>query len=586
MKRKKKSGAAILWIMNVAGRVKYILAVMVVIEIALSVSAVYNAMLYKGIVNSAIAKDWSGFRFHAVAIVLLVSAQILASILFSYLSEVARTTLENRCKTRLFNTLFENDYAKVTATHSGEWMNRLTSDTAVVAGGFVDILPGALGLVTQIIAGVIALLSIIPGAVLIILPGGMLLIGLTLVFRKKMKELHKRIQEADGLLRVLMQERLESMLVIRAFSQEKRTLEMAGERMRNHKAARMHRKIFGSFAVLGYSVVIRGVYLGGAIYCGLGILNGVLTYGDFTAVLQLINQVSTPFASVSSYFPQYFAMVASAERLMEAEGYERSKNLNQDEESCRKNRQFESIGIRDVSFTYQPPVKSSGDDVPRMPLVLKDINLEVGRGEYVAFVGPSGCGKSTVLKLLMGLYPADKGELYLKVDGQKKDLAENCRGLYAYVPQGNQLVSGTIRDILSFGDEKAEKDDEGLWKALEIACADEFIRSLETGLDTQLGERGAGLSEGQMQRIAIARAVYSSHPVLLLDEATSSLDEKTEAKLLDNLRAMTDKTVIIVTHRPAVLSIVDSAVDFGKMGSGNGVEKEMAKTFEGRRFDV
>lgn len=586
MKDKKKNKAAILWILNVAGRVKYILAVMVLIEIALSVTGVYNALLYKGIVNSAIAKDWDGFWFHAIAVILLVSGQILASLIFSYMGEVARTTLENRCKTRLFKTLLENDYAKVTATHSGEWMNRLTSDTAVVANGFVDILPGALGLVTQIVAGVIALVSIIPGAVMIILPGGVVLICLTLTFRKKMKELHKRIQETDGKLRVLMQERLESMLVIRAFSQEKRTSELAGEKMADHKAARMRRKVFGLFAALGYSVVIRGVYLGGAVYCGLGILKGVLTYGDFTAVLQLINQVSTPFASVSSYFPQYFAMVASAERLMEAEEHARTKSLDQSEESRKRNRHFDSIGLHDVSFTYQPPVKYGEEETPKMPLVLHNISLEVGRGEYVAFVGPSGCGKSTVLKLLMGLYPADQGELFLKVDGQELPLAENCRDLYAYVPQGNQLMSGTIRDILSFGDEKAVRDDEGLWKALEIACADSFIRNLETGLDTQLGEHGAGLSEGQMQRIAIARAVYSSHPVLLLDEATSSLDEKTEAQLLDNLRAMTDKTVVIVTHRPAVLKIVDSAVDFGKMGSETGVEKEPSESFEDRHIDV
>jgi ATP-binding cassette subfamily B protein len=147
-------------------------------------------------------------------------------------------------------------------------------------------------------------------------------------------------------------------------------------------------------------------------------------------------------------------------------------------------------------------------------------------------------------------------------------------------------MSGTIRDIMTFGDEEAMRDDAGLWRALEIACADEFIRALDTGLDTVLGERGAGLSEGQMQRIAIARAVYSTHPVLLLDEATSSLDEKTEKKLLDNLRAMTDKTVVIVTHRPAVLGIVDAAVDFGKMRSESGMEKEKAETFADRHFEV
>ena len=586
MKQKKSSKAAIWWVLQNAGKAKIALMIMVVLEIALSVTGVYNALLYKGLVNSAIARDWDGFWFHAIAVISLVAAQMMASIVFAFLAEMAKTKVENTCKKRLFSALLENDYARVTATHSGEWMNRLTSDTVVVAGGFVDILPGFLGLVTQIVAAVIALISIIPQAIFVALPGGIALIFLTLGFRKKMKRLHKDIQETDGRLRVLMQERLESMLVIRAFSQEKRTEDLADEKMQDHRAARMRRKLFSGFASLGYSVVIRGVYLGGAVYCGLGILRGVLTYGDFTAVLQLINQLSAPFASVSSYIPQYFAVVASAERLMEAENFARTKNLEQDEASIAENRKFESIGIRDVSFTYQAPVNRGEEDHPQMPVVLENINLEVKRGEYVAFVGPSGCGKSTVLKLLMGLYPVDKGELYLRVNGKERGLVENCRGLYAYVPQGNQLISGTIRDIMTFGDIEAMKDDEGLWKALEIACADSFIRELDTGLDTVLGEHGAGLSEGQMQRIAIARAVYSSHPVLLLDEATSSLDEKTEQLLLDNLRAMTDKTVIIVTHRPAVLNIVDAAVDFGKMRTETGMEKEHAETFLERKFEV
>ena len=135
------------------------------------------------------------------------------------------------------------------------------------------------------------------------------------------------------------------------------------------------------------------------------------------------------------------------------------------------------------------------------------------------------------------------------------------RGLFAYVPQGNQLMSGTIREVVAFGDPDAMQQEGRLAQALKIACADEFVMTLEHGVDTRLGERGAGLSEGQMQRISIARAIFSDRPILILDEATSSLDEATEQQLLTNLRQMTDKTVLIITHRPAALKICDRNID-------------------------
>jgi ATP-binding cassette subfamily B protein len=202
-----------------------------------------------------------------------------------------------------------------------------------------------------------------------------------------------------------------------------------------------------------------------------------------------------------------------------------------------------------------------GDKESR-PTVLKGLDMEIGKGEYVAFCGPSGCGKSTVLKLLMSMYNLDEGQRYLQDAEGERAMDASWRGLFAYVPQGNQLMSGTIRDVVTFAEPKERLEDEKIHRALEIACAEQFVSELPEGLDTLLGERGAGLSEGQMQRIAIARAIFSERPILLLDEATSALDEQTEAKVLDNLRSMTDKTVIIVTHRPAALEITDKIIYF------------------------
>ena len=196
--------------------------------------------------------------------------------------------------------------------------------------------------------------------------------------------------------------------------------------------------------------------------------------------------------------------------------------------------------------------------------------MDIRKGEYVAFTGHSGCGKSTLLKLLMCLYPLDRGERYLRSQTGDRTveipLTAAWRGLFAYVPQGNQLMSGTIREIIAFGDPEAMHQEERMKRALRISCADEFVKELDHGIDTLLGERGCGLSEGQMQRIAIARAVFSERPVLILDESTSSLDEVTEQRLLKNLRQMTDKTVLIITHRPAALEICDRRIDMTENG--------------------
>lgn len=199
-------------------------------------------------------------------------------------------------------------------------------------------------------------------------------------------------------------------------------------------------------------------------------------------------------------------------------------------------------------------------------VVLQDVSLTVRKGEYVVFTGPSGCGKSTLLKLLMCLYPLDSGQRFLSTKTGNQPLTPAWKSLFAYVPQGNQLLSGSIRSIVAFGDEDRAQDENAIYNALKIACADDFVRRLENGLDTVLGERGAGLSEGQMQRIAIARAVYSNHPILLLDEATSALDEATALRLLNNLRKMTDKTVILVTHRMNQTGFFDAELAFSKDG--------------------
>lgn len=317
------------------------------------------------------------------------------------------------------------------------------------------------------------------------------------------------IQETDGALRVFLQERLESLVIVRTFAKEEQMTRQADALMDAHKAARMKRSNFSNLCNIGFAGAMDGAYLLGIGFCGYGILTGTMSYGNLMAIMQLVGQVQSPFANLTGYLPRYYSMLASAERLMEAEAFAPDSTETVPEEQTLNFYQTElqSLQLEHVCFTYQPPVQTEGEP-PAMPVVLQDVSLTVRKGEYIAFTGPSGCGKSTLLKLLMCLYPLDSGQRFLSTKTGNQPLTPAWKSLFAYVPQGNQLLSGSIRSIVAFGDEDRAQDENAIYNALKIACADDFVRRLENGLDTVLGERGAGLSEGQMQRIAIARAVY------------------------------------------------------------------------------
>lgn len=555
------------WLSIVTGKAKLLVGVLVAVQAVLSVSSIAFAFILRRIINMAVDGVQGGFWASLALLVGILLGQIVLSAASRFLSEYTSSTVENCFKHRLFSALLTGDYASVAAVHSGEWMNRLTSDTTVVAGGVTQIVPGLIGMLVRLLGAVAAILWIEPRFLYILLPGGAAMMLLTYAFRKILKRLHKRIQETDGALRVFLQERLESLVIVRTFAKEEQMTRQADALMDAHKAARMKRSNFSNLCNIGFAGAMDGAYLLGIGFCGYGILTGTMSYGNLMAIMQLVGQVQSPFANLTGYLPRYYSMLASAERLMEAEAFAPDSEHPLAEEKTLEfyRTKLTALRLEHVSFTYQPPVRAE-EEQPPMPVVLKDIDLTIRKGEYIAFTGPSGCGKSTVLKLLMCLYPLDAGSRTLETTCGTQPLTAAYRSLFAYVPQGNQLLSGTIRDIVSFGDPCKAQDDAGILRALRIACAEDFVQKLEKGLDTTLGEHGQGLSEGQMQRIAIARAVFSEHPILMLDEATSALDEATAQQLLENLRRMTDKTVLMVTHRMNQANFFDKELSFSKDG--------------------
>ena len=516
---------------------------------------VLYALFLRNIVDSAVGQDGNAFWRNVWLMVALVVLQISLSAVSRWLQELAKADIENRFKQRLTDNILRKEYSAVSATHTAEWLNRLTNDTTVVSNGIVEIFPGLAGTVVRLISAIIMVIALDSMFAVILVPGGVLVCILTYCFRRILKRLHKNIQESDGRLRIFLQERIGSLMMIKSFAAEDQTSKAAAGAMEEHKAARMRRNRFSNISNTGFAAAMQGMYLVCVVYCAHGILSGTVSYGTLAAIMQLVYQIQGPFVSISNYLPRYSAMTASAERLMEVESFADDGTLRSADDAYNYYLEsFSAMGLRNAGFTYE----SEGG----APVVLDGIDLEIRKGEYVAFTGHSGCGKSTVLKLLMCMYPLRCGERYIASTEGEIPLDASWRRLFAWVPQGNALMNGTIRDVVTFADPAAAHDRYRLRRALEISCADEFVDDP----DLELGERGSGLSEGQMQRLAIARALFADCPILLLDESTSALDDATERRLLENLRSLTDKTVIIVTHRKAALSICDRVLRFTESG--------------------
>ncbi len=477
-----------------------------------------------------------------VIILIVISARLVIRVLASAIGIKVTAKLTMRFRTKLFYGILNKKYEKINQIHSGELINRLTSDISIVTDGVVGIIPNLLYYITQFLGAFVVLVVIAPKFTILFLIAGIIISIITLLLRSKFKGLHKEVQSTEGVVRSFFQEAIESMLVVKTFGAEETFREKGDDYQEINYWAKMKRRKVSIMANAGFSFVFNAGYLAALVWAAIKVAMGALTYGTLTAMLQLITQIQAPFVNITKVVPDYYAIIASAERIIEIEKIENEDKDIEDINATSFYKDFDRAEFKDIKFNYG------------RESVLEEGNAEFNKGDFVAIRGISGIGKSTLMKMLLGVFKPNEGTIKLyKKNGENVDASPSTRSLFSYVPQGNYLFSGTLRENIKLINPYAT--DEDIHKAMEISDIADFVEGLPDGLDTVLGEKGTGVSEGQAQRLAIARAIISDAPILLLDEATSALDAMTEKRVLDNIKSLHSKTVIIITHKYAALEV-------------------------------
>ncbi len=469
------------------------------------------------------------------------------SILLSSVVSIYTTQLNERfsfdIRVRVFDHTLRADWLGLSGYHSGDLLTRLTSDVDTIASGIASAIPSLFMIGFRLLAAFIILFGYSPAlalAALVLGPAGLFMSMLT---GERLKKLSAEVKSNEAAYRSFLQESMANMTVVKTFCQEEASREkLSALRLKSLKTILKRSKL----SVM-MNVVIRLLFNMGYFvafgYCIFGLAEGQLTYGTMTLFLTLFSQIQQPIMSLSHLLPQLIGVIASVGRVMEVE------NIRPEECSGRQD-QPEKVGLRfsGVDFAYQNK------------LILRQVSFEARPGQLIGIMGESGAGKTTLIRLALALTNPGRGQVEFLCDGRIEAASADARRFIAYVPQGNSLLSGTIADNLRYGREDATEEE--MWLALSHAAAD-FVRELPLGLNTPIGEKAAGLSEGQAQRIAIARALLKQAPVLVLDEATSALDAGAEEKILSYLSApgrTYAPLCLIITHRAQMIPYFDGLI--------------------------
>lgn len=513
-----------------------------VMNIVCSLISAQLAVVSKNIIDSAIGGNLVLKAIGIYVVMILIDMVFTAAV--SFVSVILEEKFSFGIRKNLYEKIIESNWVDIKKYHSGDMMTRMTSDAGNISNGIIYTIPNIFRLIIEVLIMFFVLYYYEPALALLSLIIAPVAALTCFVLGRKLKRLQVKVLESEAAYRSFLQESISNLLIVKAFCNEAHSVRKL-IKLREERFYWVRKK--ANMGIVSSNIMSLSFQIGYIAALSVGaykVADGSITYGTMALFLTMVSRIQSPIMQLAEYIPKVVSVFASTGRVMELQNIERENY--ETEEIVQENI---GVEVNNVTFGYT-------DD----ETVLEDIFMNVKPGEFVAIIGESGMGKTTLIRLMLAFLEGNNGmiQFYNKQE-QRVTANAGARRFMSYVPQGNTLFSGTIRENILMGKEDASEEE--IWQALKVAAAEGFVNELPDGINTVIGEKGYGISEGQAQRIAIARAVVKKAPFLILDEATSSLDEKTELAVLEGIRKLNPKpTCLLITHRRSVLNYCDREV--------------------------
>ena len=538
------------WLLRYISKYRLQIFLYIVIGILSTLMGLGASVASKYLIDSVVTHNNDTIVKSACMAIGFALTQILISSATSRVATVVGTKVSNEIRSNVYEHIVFSRWEDINRYHSGDLLNRIEGDVGAISSSIVSFIPGIFTRLTQFIGCLAVVLYYDPIMALFAFMSTPFLALTSRVSAKMMRKYNKESREMNGKILSFYSESIQNLQTLKEFDITKRYVNQLKDYLFAYRKLRLDHGKFSLVMTMGLSVI--GLIVSYSCY-GWGVWRlwqGAITYGTMTLFLQISGQLTSSFSALVSLMPTAISIATAAGRIMEitdlpVEGHEDDPEAEKMADSAHKN----GISLVCDKLTYTYP---DGDNP-----VVRDISFFVNPGETIALVGPSGEGKTTILRLILGLVEPDSGKMTMKTcDSEEIKVSESTRRFCSYVPQGNAVFSGCIADNLRIV--RPEATDEELVTALKTADAWSFVEKLPEGINTQISEKGTNFSEGQIQRISIARALLREAPVLVMDEATSALDAQTEETVLANImKSYPNRTCVITTHRPSMLQYCD-----------------------------
>ena len=532
------------WIFTYSARYKFAIVFYVFLGIFSTTMGLVSSVASKYLIDIITGYQTSKL---AILIIVMVGSSVVSLALDSVLSRITTRLsiyINNDIQADIFDKIVDADWLSLSRYSNGDVLNRFNSDISTVSGNAISWLPSIIIAVYRFVATFLVILHYDWVMALIALGSAPFMLLISKFLIKKQREYSKKVKEMSSQLMSFEVETFYNFDTIKSFGIAPYYSKKLRWWQGKFKDVSLDYNMFSIKSNILMSVIGMAVQFAAFGYCLFRLWTHSITYGTMTLFLQQRSNLSGAFSSLVSIIPAFLNSSVSAHRIRELVELPREVHIPESSELDQYAEKGFSVQMRDLRFAYA----EGADVITKSEFVAKP-------GEIVALVGPSGEGKTTMIRLILGLVCPQEGEVVIRAcDGREVTMNAETRHLFAYVPQGNTILSGTIAENMRTVKEDAS--DEEIVQALKLSCAWDFVEKMPGGINARVGERGRGLSEGQAQRIAIARAILRDAPVLLLDEATSALDVTTERQVLRNIITQRpNKTCIVTTHRPSVLNL-------------------------------